>query len=47
MFISYTDYPTEESAWDAYPGAAHIESVEGGWYVFDSLDDYHTWLEQI
>lgn len=47
VFVTLTDYPTAEEAWEAYPEAAHIEHVDGGWLVFPSLDDYHTWVKQI
>lgn len=46
MFLRIEDYPTLESARDAYPAAAEIVECEGGWQKFDTYADYETWLGQ-
>lgn len=46
-FCQETEYASIEAVQDAYPGAEHIEPVEGGWAVFDTDGDYQTWLKQV
>ncbi len=38
---------TKEQAFDLCPWACEVERVEGGWMVFESDDDYRTWLNQL
>lgn len=45
-FASQQDYASLEEVQDAYPGAAEIVEVEGGWMVFDTVTDAETWLNQ-
>lgn len=45
-FVSQQDYADIEAVQDAYPGAAEIIEVEGGWMVFDTVTDAETWRNQ-
>lgn len=45
-FASQQDYENIEAVQDAYPGAAEIIEVEGGWMVFDTVTDADTWRNQ-
>lgn len=45
-FCAETDYETIEAVRDAYPGAAVVVEVEGGWKVFEFVTDYETWEAQ-
>jgi hypothetical protein len=46
MFCSLLNYATIEDVLAAYPGAARIIEVDGGWQVFAFLSDYSTWINQ-
>lgn len=46
MFVSCENYENLEAVEMEYPGAAHIEEVEGGWMVFEAVTDYETWSGQ-
>ena len=37
---------TIEEAQELCPWQAVISEVEGGWMVFESLDDYEVWISQ-
>ena len=37
---------TVEEVLDLCPWQAVISEVEGGWMVFESLDDYEVWISQ-
>lgn len=45
-FVSQQDYANIEAVQDAYPGAAEIVEVKGGWMVFDTVTDAETWRNQ-
>ncbi len=45
-FASQADYQTPDDVKAAYPSAAKIVDVEGGWMVCDTINDYSTWLGQ-
>ena len=45
-FVSEQDYKTRDAVKDAFPEAAKIRRVDGGWAVFDTLADYTTWSKQ-
>jgi len=45
-FVSQQDYADIEAVQDAYPGAAEIIEVEGGWMVCDTVTDADTWCNQ-
>ncbi len=40
------DYKDRKAVTEAYPGAAKIVQVEGGWAVFATLADWQTWKKQ-
>lgn len=42
----YGEYETEQEVMDKYPSAAVVIEVEGGWMVFDTVDEYETWENQ-
>ena len=46
MFVSEEQYADQSQVEDTYPGATHIEPVDGGWMVFDTATDYEIWLGQ-
>jgi len=46
MFVSAENYESIHAVEAAYPGATHIEPVEGGWMVFETESDYETWAKQ-
>ena len=45
-FLSEQDYASIEEVQDAYPGAAEVVEVDGGWAVFDTVQDAETWRNQ-
>lgn len=45
-FASAQDYDTIGAVMDAYPGAAEIVEVDGGWLVFFTTADADTWRNQ-
>ena len=45
-FLSYDDFDDIDDVSAEYPSAASIQEVEGGWMVFDSIDEFKTWLKQ-
>lgn len=45
-FCSAQDYSTISAVMGAYPGAAEIIEVEGGWMVFDTTTAANTWRNQ-
>lgn len=45
-FASREVYATIEAVQDAYPGAAEIIEVVGGWMVFDYMTDAEIWRNQ-
>lgn len=45
-FCSRQDYATIAAVQDAYPDAAEIVEVDGGWIVFDTVTDADTWRNQ-
>ena len=46
MFVSHEQYENIEQVQEQYPGAAHIEPVDGGWMVFNTATDYDIWAGQ-
>lgn len=46
MFVSAENYESIKTVEAEYPGAAHIEEVEGGWMVFETATDYEIWENQ-
>jgi hypothetical protein len=46
MICSENDYNTVDDVKAAYPGAACIVAVEGGWLVFELITDFETWSNQ-
>jgi hypothetical protein len=45
-FASTEQYRSIEEVRDAYPGAASIVEVEGGWIVFATEADFEVWRRQ-
>ena len=45
-FASQQDYANLEAVQAAYPAAAKIIEVDGGWMVFDTVTDAETWRNQ-
>lgn len=45
-FVSEDDYTTLEEVEAAYPSAAEIVEVDGGWMVFATMTDADTWRTQ-
>lgn len=45
-FASTQDYGTIEAVQGAYPGAAEIIEVDGGWMVFFTTAAADTWRNQ-
>lgn len=45
-FVSHQDYADIEAVRKAYPGAAEILEVDGGWLVFDTVTDAEVWRNQ-
>lgn len=45
-FLSQQDYATIEAVKDECPEAAEVVEVEGGWMVFDSIDEANQWRNQ-
>ncbi len=41
-----TEYRNRAAVVKAYPGAAKIVKVCGGWAVFETVADYETWRNQ-
>lgn len=46
-FCINTDYKNRKQVDAAYPSAAVIKKVLGGWAVFETHADYETWKKQI
>lgn len=46
IVIRNEDYAGRRAVEAAYPEAARIVSVCGGWAVFETLADYETWRRQ-
>ena len=46
-FANKQDYTDLQSVRDAYPSAAEIIPVEGGWMVCEYATDAETWRNQI
>lgn len=46
IFAPETEYKNRKAVVAAYPSAAKITKVCGGWAVFGTLDEYHTWRQQ-
>ena len=46
-FCNNLDYKTEAEVSAAYPSAAKIVCVDGGWMMFNTLDAYEVWMNQI
>jgi hypothetical protein len=40
-------YDSIEEVAEAYPAAAHIEPVEDGWAIFDTITDFEMWQNQV
>lgn len=40
------EYKDRKAVAEAYPAAAKIIKVEGGWAVFETLAEYETWRRQ-
>lgn len=45
-FVSNQDYKSIRAVRNAYVCAFKILAVEGGWMVFDSMNDFQTWRNQ-
>ena len=45
-FASSDDYKDSDEVVEAYPWAAEVVEVEGGWQVFESVYDFETWNNQ-
>ena len=45
-FCNNNDYQSQTEVEDAYPAAAEVIEVEGGWMVFDTVTDADTWRNQ-
>lgn len=45
-FCVNTDYKNRKQVMEAYPSAAVIKKVLGGWAVFETYADYETWKKQ-
>jgi hypothetical protein len=46
IFCAETEYQNIDVVRAAYPGAAEIVDVAGGWAVFETATDYTTWEAQ-
>ena len=46
-FASQQDYADIDAVSNAYPWAAEIIEVDGGWMVFDTVTDADTWRAQV
>lgn len=46
IFASKQDYADIEAVQDAYPAAAEIIEVDGGWMVFETVTAGETWRNQ-
>lgn len=46
-FLSVSDYASIDDVRGAYPSAADIVEVDGGFMVFDTHDDFEIWKSQI
>ncbi len=45
-FARSTDYKSAAFVKQAYPSAYKIEKVDGGWMVFETINEYNTWKRQ-
>lgn len=45
-YASQQDYKNRAAVVAAYPSAAKIVKVDGGWAVFEYMTDYETWKNQ-
>lgn len=46
IFAAETEYKARKNVVAAYPSAAKIVKVCGGWQVFECVGDYKTWAAQ-
>ena len=46
-FCSENDYANIDAVRSEYPGAASIIEVDGGWAVFDTVEDEQIWQNQV
>lgn len=46
QYIPLADAPTYADAETLAPWAAYIVPADGGWYAFESCQDYHNWIAQ-
>jgi hypothetical protein len=45
-FCREEEYENRKAVSVAYPAAAKIRKVAGGWMVFETIADYETWRKQ-
>ena len=45
-YCNETEYKSRKAVVEAYPSAAKIVKVCGGWAVFDFWNDYDVWKNQ-
>lgn len=45
-FVSTEQFKKIKEVKDAFPAAAHITKVFGGWLIFDTHSYYDTWKNQ-
>lgn len=46
IFATETEHKTRKNVVAAYPSAAKIVKVCGGWQVFENVVDYNIWAAQ-
>ncbi len=46
IFATETEHKTRKNVAAAYPSAAKIVKVCGGWQVFENVVDYNIWAAQ-